>query len=77
MKSDAFLSTNISISLFGNNYKQTTNHATETNHIRTAFISFPGHLKQPCGFLVRCHDKEQRQKEKKEGSKSRLNSAFQ
>jgi len=26
----------------------------KTNHIRTAFILFPGHLKQPCGFLVRC-----------------------
>jgi len=26
----------------------------KTNHIRTAFILFPGHLKQPYGFLVRC-----------------------
>jgi len=24
----------------------------KTNHIRTAFILFPGHLKQPYGFLV-------------------------
>jgi len=29
----------------------------KTNHIRTAFILFPGHLKQPYGFLVRCPDK--------------------
>jgi len=28
----------------------------KTNHIRTAFILFPGHLKQPYGFLVRCPD---------------------
>ena len=26
----------------------------KTNHIRTAFILFPGHLKQPYDFLVRC-----------------------
>ena len=26
----------------------------KTNHNRTAFILFPGHLKQPYGFLVRC-----------------------
>jgi len=26
----------------------------KTNHIRTAFILFPGHLKQPYGFIVRC-----------------------
>jgi len=26
----------------------------KTNHIRTAFILLPGHLKQPYGFLVRC-----------------------
>jgi len=29
----------------------------KTNHIRTAFILFPGHLKQPYAFLVRCPDK--------------------
>jgi len=29
----------------------------KTNHIRTAFILFPGHLKQPYGFLVGCPDK--------------------
>jgi len=29
----------------------------KTDHIRTAFILFPGHLKQQCGFLVRCPDK--------------------
>ena len=29
----------------------------KTNHIRTAFILFPGPLKQPYGFLVRCPDK--------------------
>jgi len=26
----------------------------KTNHIRTAFILFPGHQKQPYSFLVRC-----------------------
>ena len=26
----------------------------KTNHIRTVFILFPGHLKQPSDFLVRC-----------------------
>jgi len=29
----------------------------ETSHFRTAFILFPGHLKQPYGFLIRCPDK--------------------
>jgi len=29
----------------------------KTNYIRTAFILFPGHLKQTHGFLVRCPDK--------------------
>jgi len=29
----------------------------KTNHIRTAFIFFPGHLQQPYDFLVRCPDK--------------------
>jgi len=29
----------------------------KTNHIRTAFILFPEHLKQPFGFLVRFPDK--------------------
>jgi len=37
----------------------------KTDHIRTAFILFPGHLKQPYGFLVRCPDKQQGQKKKK------------
>jgi len=29
----------------------------KTNHIRTTFVLFPGHLKQPYGFPVRCPDK--------------------
>ena len=37
----------------------------KTNHIRKAFVLFPGHLKQPYGYLVRCPDKKQGQKEKK------------
>jgi len=28
----------------------------KTNHVRTAFILFPGHPKQPYSFLVRCPD---------------------
>jgi len=36
----------------------------KTNHIRTAFILFAGHPKQPYSFLVRCPDKEQGKKEK-------------
>jgi len=36
----------ISISLFGSNCKQTSNHAPQkTSHIWTAFILLPGHLK--------------------------------
>ena len=37
----------------------------KTNRIRTAFVLFSGHLKQLYGFLVRCPDKQQGQKEKK------------
>jgi len=73
----------ISIRLFGNSYKQSSNHATKKNtkhkkhtkkhkhkkHTKknpqimpqkkqktTGFILFPGHLKQPYGFPVRCPD---------------------
>jgi len=46
-------SISISISLFGNIQIM----PQKTNHIRTAYILFPGHLKQPYGFLVRCLDK--------------------